>query len=217
MKQFTRVLIWEKNKAFLFRTQQVLREDPEIEMVGSVSQPLLLKQLMYLDIDVDVILIGCLDLVYEQMLHCMSKKPFPDVVLLADQLSEEYFSCIKYGISALLLKDNIQELPQAIRVVQNQGLYLCKDSKDKFWHKNRVRHQMPKEIPLTDMEKKVVQEIIKDKSNQEIAETLYISRRTVEYHITSAIQKLKVKSRVGLAVKALGLYGQDYWLSTHSS
>lgn len=215
MKQFARVLIWDENKSFLLKTQEILKEHSDIEMVGSVSQPLLLKQLMYLDIDVDVILMGCLELVYEHMLHCMSKKPFPDVVLLADQLTETYFSCIKYGVSGLLLKKNVHELPKAIRVVQNQGLYLCKDSKDQFWYKNRMRHKTPEEIPLTDMEKKVVQEIIKDKSNQEIAETLYISRRTVEYHITSAIQKLKVKSRVGLAVKALGVYGKDYWLSTH--
>lgn len=56
------------------------------------------------------------------------------------------------------------------------------------------------------MEMKVVQELLKDKTNQQIAEALYVSRRTVEYHIASAIQKLGVNSRVGLAVKIMQCY-----------
>ena len=59
------------------------------------------------------------------------------------------------------------------------------------------------DVQLTKMEAKVVQELIKDKTNQEIAAALHISRRTVEHHIASAIDKYGVNSRVGLVVKTL--------------
>jgi NarL family two-component system response regulator LiaR len=55
--------------------------------------------------------------------------------------------------------------------------------------------------PLTPMEKRIVQEIARDRSNREIAELLYVSERTVEHHVSTALRKMGVKSRVGLVVK----------------
>ncbi|ERI05715.1 transcriptional regulator, LuxR family [Aneurinibacillus aneurinilyticus ATCC 12856] len=83
--------------------------------------------------------------------------------------------------------------------LKDTNLYLCESCKIKSFLNQRIKSN----IFLTEMEKKVAEELIKDKSNQEIADSLFISKRTVEYHITSAIQKLGVKSRVGLAVKII--------------
>ncbi|QKG84498.1 helix-turn-helix transcriptional regulator [Kroppenstedtia pulmonis] len=73
-----------------------------------------------------------------------------------------------------------------------------------------------RELPLTFMELKVVQELLKDKTNQQIADALYISRRTVESHITSAIRKLGVNSRVGLVVKMMDCY-RSFCYTTETS
>ncbi|RBN36173.1 DNA-binding response regulator, partial [Priestia megaterium] len=49
---------------------------------------------------------------------------------------------------------------------------------------------------LTSAEQKILLLISKDKTNYEISMDLSISKRTVEYHISSIIRKLDVDSRV---------------------
>jgi DNA-binding NarL/FixJ family response regulator len=52
---------------------------------------------------------------------------------------------------------------------------------------------------LTATERKVVGLIADGLSNVEIAKRLYVSRRTVESHVSAAYRKLEVSSRVELA------------------
>lgn len=53
---------------------------------------------------------------------------------------------------------------------------------------------------LTTREKQVASLISREHKNQEIAEALGISLETAKEHVANAIRKLKVKSRVGVAV-----------------
>ncbi len=55
---------------------------------------------------------------------------------------------------------------------------------------------------LTRREKEIITEILKEKSNSEIGETLEISKRTVETHRKNIMLKLNVKNSIGIAVKA---------------
>ncbi|AWB46533.1 DNA-binding response regulator [Paenibacillus sp. CAA11] len=65
---------------------------------------------------------------------------------------------------------------------------------------------------LTPTERRVLELIAKEKSNLEIAVDLSMSKRTVEYHITSIIGKLGVKTRIGAVAKGyeLGLIRHMY-------
>ena len=56
---------------------------------------------------------------------------------------------------------------------------------------------------LTNREKEIITEILKEKSNSEIGEILQISKRTVETHRKNIMLKLDVKNSIGIAVKAL--------------
>ena len=56
---------------------------------------------------------------------------------------------------------------------------------------------------LTNREKEIIREILKEKSNSEIGEILQISKRTVETHRKNIMLKLNVKNSIGIAVKAL--------------
>ncbi|CEH28739.1 LuxR family transcriptional regulator [Aneurinibacillus migulanus] len=62
---------------------------------------------------------------------------------------------------------------------------------------------------LTPTEREVLVRISQEMSNKEIARELGISQRTVEYHLTSILQKMGVKSRVGAVAKGyeLGIIG----------
>ncbi len=56
---------------------------------------------------------------------------------------------------------------------------------------------------LTAKERQILMLVAMDKTNAEISQELYISERTVEYHISSIIRKLDAKSRVGAVVNAI--------------
>ncbi|KQO15322.1 regulatory protein, luxR family [Paenibacillus algorifonticola] len=58
-------------------------------------------------------------------------------------------------------------------------------------------------MELNATEKKILLLICKEKPNKEIASILYISKRMVDYHVTSILGKFNVATRVGAAVFAL--------------
>jgi DNA-binding NarL/FixJ family response regulator len=57
---------------------------------------------------------------------------------------------------------------------------------------------------LTATERRVVELIGEGLANRAIATDLFVSRRTVESHVSAAYRKLEVTSRVELARLALG-------------
>lgn len=59
------------------------------------------------------------------------------------------------------------------------------------------------EIPLTRREKEILKLIAEEHSNQEIADMLFISLRTVETHRLNLTQKLAVKNTAGLVKEAI--------------
>lgn len=59
------------------------------------------------------------------------------------------------------------------------------------------------DIPLTRREKEILKLIAEEHSNQEIADMLYISLRTVETHRLNITQKLAVKNTAGLVKEAI--------------
>ena len=54
---------------------------------------------------------------------------------------------------------------------------------------------------LTKREQEVIEQVLAGKSNKEIASTLFVSERTVEFHLQNIYNKLDVKSRVELVLK----------------
>jgi DNA-binding CsgD family transcriptional regulator/tetratricopeptide (TPR) repeat protein len=56
---------------------------------------------------------------------------------------------------------------------------------------------------LTTTERKVARFVAEGRSNPDIAEQMYLSRRTVQSHVSSILAKLGLASRVELAVRAL--------------
>jgi len=58
---------------------------------------------------------------------------------------------------------------------------------------------------LTKREKEVFKLLVENKTTVEIADTLYISEKTVRNHISNVMQKLGVKGRAGAVVELLKL------------
>lgn len=60
-------------------------------------------------------------------------------------------------------------------------------------------------ITLTPQETLVVQMICTGKSSEEVAEMLCILKRTVDFHLCNAYDKLRVANRIQLYIKAVQL------------
>jgi DNA-binding CsgD family transcriptional regulator len=58
-------------------------------------------------------------------------------------------------------------------------------------------------IQLSEREKEVLVLVIKEFSNQEIADKLYISKRTVDAHKRNLLEKTGAKNVAGLVIYAL--------------
>lgn len=94
-----------------------------------------------------------------------------------------------------------KELLTAISRVADGTTYYCNEVMsiilDKYKHERAVAQQAHP-VQLTDREKEILQLIAEEKSTEEIAEKLFISKRTVETHRKNILKKAEVKSVVGL-------------------
>ena len=57
--------------------------------------------------------------------------------------------------------------------------------------------------PLTEREKEILQQIAKGKTNQQIADDLVVSERTVRTHVTNILSKLGLSNRTQAVLYAL--------------
>lgn len=112
---------------------------------------------------------------------------------------------IRNGASGYLLKNADQQtILTAIKTVLNGEEYIDESIK-KILIQESISGQRRSlfEIPLTKREKEILQLIAGGLSNQEIADKLFISLRTVETHRFNLTQKLDVKNAAGLVKEAI--------------
>jgi len=108
---------------------------------------------------------------------------------------------IKNGANGYLLKNtNLVELVDAIKTVKNNQLYLPQKLQNLLLNDSLGKPQKNSfSVPsLTRREKEVLELIAKEYTTEEIAESLFISAKTVEAYRSSLIQKLEVKNVAGL-------------------
>lgn len=136
------------------------------------------------------------------------KKENPDariLVLTSFAEEEQVFSAIKAGALGYLLKDTSPEqLLQAIHDVYRGESSLHPTIALKLIRELRQPSNLPRtNDPLTEREVEVVKLVAQGYTNQEIAETLFISERTVSNHIGSMLSKLHLANRTQVALYAL--------------
>lgn len=202
-----RVLIVDNFEPTLLGIKMILERDKQFEVVGSFLYPF--KRPISFEIQPNVIVWGCEQGSGEikRLLPLSTKDFFPPTVLYVDRLPKDVWVMLKEGVRGFVFKRDTEELALAIRAVMRGAYFFSQEFIEALnfpVKKEEIAEEASNyDVQLTKMEAKVVQELIKDKTNQEIAAALHISRRTVEHHIASAIDKYGVNSRVGLVVKTL--------------
>ena len=135
----------------------------------------------------------------------------PDVrilVLTSFAEDERVFAAIKGGALGYLIKDSSpQELLKAIRDVYHGEPSMDPSIAQKLMRElQRSARQPalpPTEEPLTEREVAVLRLVAKGLSNQEIADQLVVSERTVRTHVSNILDKLHLANRTQAALYAL--------------
>ncbi len=135
----------------------------------------------------------------------------PDIGVIALTMHDNdayFFEILKAGGSGYLLKDSAPEnLIQAIRTVAGGGAYLTSSVQRQlaadYLQRSASGQTREKLDGLTGREREILTLVAEGMTNQEIAEKLVLSVKTVETHRTNLMQKLDLHDRTELVKYAI--------------
>ncbi len=139
-------------------------------------------------------------------------KLYPHIKILAlTMMTESQYikKMMNSGASGYMLKNcDEKEVKYAIGKIMAGEHYYSQDVTQIILGSISKQPPPPKsrfivETPLTEREKEVLELILKEFTNKEIAETLYISMRTVDAHKRNLLEKTGSKNLAGLALYAV--------------
>lgn len=219
-KQPIKVLVIDDHQLIINGLKSILQDEEDVTFAGGANN---MEQAMTFleEFPVDVVLTdisipGTSGIEITRKI----KELYPEIQVLALTMHEDITmisNMIEAGASGYILKrSNMNEILDAVRVVAEKGKYLGRDVQsilmDNLGSKDVV-NELPGNSPasLTSREKEILKLIAKELSNEEIANKLFISERTVETHRRNIFTKTKTKTIVGLIKYAIkyGFVGPD--------
>lgn len=111
-------------------------------------------------------------------------------------------SAISTGFDGYLLKiDGRDEIEKALKTVLAGEKYFSSKTQQSFFE----TQTNPQKIELTEREREILQLIVHEKTTKEIAETLFLSEKTIETHRGNIMLKLEARNIAGIVRKAIML------------
>lgn len=201
-----RVLLVDDHEMVRLGVSSYLSIQSDIEVVGEAEN----GEEGYdkaLDLRPDVIL---MDLVMEVMDGIESTKkilndwPEAKILIVTSFIDDEkVYPAIEAGASGYLLKTSTaHEIANAVRATYKGERVLEPEVTTKMMEQlsNRNRHVLHEE--LTNREQEILLLIAQGMSNQEIADELFITLKTVKTHVSNILAKLEVEDRTQAAIYA---------------
>ena len=208
----TRVLIVDDQPVIRQGLTAILEKESNIEIIGEAKDgetAILKVEALKPDVVLmDILMPGIGGVEATKII----RQRFSDVkilVLSMDDHDENITQALRYGAAGYILKQtSLEDLTLAIKVIDKGYTHLGPGLGEKIIELIPVRD--PKVIDILDQltprEKEVVALIAQGISNQEIAEKLYISIKTVKNHITNILSRLNLRDRTQVAI----LYNSFY-------
>ena len=155
----------------------------------------------------DVIL---MDLVMEEMDGIESTKailkdwPKAKIIIVTSFIDDEkVYPAIEAGAAGYFLKTaTAHEIADAIRATHRGERVLEPEVTTKMMEKMSRRNDPVLHEELTNRENEILMLISEGKSNQEIADELFITLKTVKTHVSNILAKLEVEDRTQAAIYA---------------
>ncbi|MGE5418613.1 MAG: response regulator [Chloroflexota bacterium] len=131
--------------------------------------------------------------------------PSLNIIALSMYGEEEYYyKMVDAGAKGFILKDSdILEVKEAILTIKKGGSYFSQELLYHVIQKIKHRENESKTANLSKREKEILFKICEGLSNQEIAETLFISKRTVDKHRANLLGKTNSKNTASLILFAI--------------
>jgi DNA-binding NarL/FixJ family response regulator len=139
--------------------------------------------------------------------RALQQRPELRVIALSMYGDDYYYKLmLESGASGFLLKDSdINEVYAAVDAVMEGDSYFSEALLGSFT-RNMSRLALPDatgEDTLSDREVEILLEVCRGLSNQEIADKLFISKRTVDKHRANILEKTGCKNTANLVVYAI--------------
>ncbi|MCM1597466.1 response regulator [Latilactobacillus sakei] len=131
--------------------------------------------------------------------------PQAKIIILTSFIDDEkVYPAIEAGAASYILKTSTaEEIANTIRKTTAGQSVLEPEVTNKMM--NRMTHQAETKLyeDLTNREREVLGLVAKGRSNQEIADELFITLKTVKTHVSNILAKLQVDDRTQAAIYAI--------------
>jgi len=207
-----KLLIADDHPFFRQGISLFLDDTSEIEIKAEADNGLMALDKLKEDNDFDVIL---MDLQMPEMdgieATAQIKSDYPSIkvlILTSFNSWNKVYEALKAGADGYIMKDSKpDELVAAIKAVNTGGVYYGAEVAEQLLKRvNQTSSEAENEEliePLTDRELEVLALLGRGLSNQEIADELVVSIKTVKTHVSNILAKLEVDSRTQAAVFAI--------------
>ena len=202
-----RVLIVDDHAVVRSGLRHVLEAESDIEVVGEasdMSEAVLEARAQKPDVVLmDVVMPGSSGI--EATPAVLKEAPEAKVLVLSMQDDPRYVrEAFSAGASGYVLKEAADtEVVGAVREVAAGGSYVHPTLGARLVTAEAEERAREEDDPLSERERAVLRLLALGHTNQEIAESLYLSVRTVETHRSHIMQKLRLSNRAELVRYAI--------------
>lgn len=201
-----RVVFVDDHEMVRIGVSAYLSAQPDIEVVGEAGDGAKGVELA-LELRPDIIL---MDLVMEGLdgieatRRIIEQWPDAKIIIVTSFLDDEkVYPALEAGATSYMLKTSkASEIADAVRHTYKGQSVLEPEVTGKMMRKMREKNQHFPHDELTSRELEILLLMAEGKSNQEIADELFIALKTVKTHVSNILSKLQVQDRTQAVIYA---------------
>lgn len=201
-----RVVFVDDHEMVRIGVSSYLSAQPDIEVVGEADNGKTAIP-MVLELRPDIVL---MDLVMKEMdgieatRQIIAEWPEAKIIIVTSFLDDEkVYPALEAGATSYMLKTSkASEIANAVRATYHGQSVLEPEVTGKMMMKMRQKNDVAPHEELTSREMEILLLMAEGKSNQEIADHLFIALKTVKTHVSNILSKLQVQDRTQAVIYA---------------